>query len=67
LAALYRLSKLKGYAFLGYNSNGNNAYFVRRESRNAKGQLNYTSGEDRLRKIKGLPVINVVTGKEETL
>jgi hypothetical protein len=31
LAALCRLAKLKGYAFVGCNSNGVNAFFVRRD------------------------------------
>lgn len=31
LAALQDLAKAKGYAFIGCNSNGNNAYFVRNE------------------------------------
>jgi hypothetical protein len=35
LPALYQLSYLKGYAFVGSNSAGNNAYFVRRDKLNA--------------------------------
>lgn len=31
LAALVALSEKKGYAFVGCNSNGNNAYFIRRD------------------------------------
>jgi hypothetical protein len=31
LAALYQLGKAKGYAFIGCNSAGNNAYFVRQD------------------------------------
>ena len=35
LRALYQISHLKGYAFVGSNSAGNNAYFVRRDKLNA--------------------------------
>lgn len=35
LRALYRLSLAKGYAFIGCNGAGNNAYFVRRDKLNA--------------------------------
>lgn len=34
LRALHRLSEQKGYAFIGCNSAGNNAYFVRRDKLN---------------------------------
>jgi len=34
LSALHRLSAQKGYAFIGSNSAGNNAYFVRRDKLN---------------------------------
>jgi hypothetical protein len=34
LPALHRLSEKKGYAFIGCNSAGNNAYFVRRDTLN---------------------------------
>ena len=34
IGALYELSKEKGYAFIGCNSAGNNAYFVRRDKLN---------------------------------
>ncbi len=34
LRALYQLSVSKGYAFIGCNSSGNNAYFVRRDKVN---------------------------------
>lgn len=36
LAATIFLANKKGYAFVGCNSNGNNAYFVRREKLNSK-------------------------------
>jgi hypothetical protein len=38
-----------------------------RESRDAQGRLTYFTGEDRLKVIKGLPVVNVETGLEEPL
>lgn len=87
IKALHFLAKEKGYAFIGCNSAGNNAYFVRRELLNenvnevilekgfvlskfresniGKKELNYVSGEDRAKIIKGLPVYNVVTNSIE--
>ena len=38
-----------------------------RESRDKDGNLSFLRGEDRLNEIKGLPVLNVVTGLEESL
>ncbi len=38
-----------------------------RESRDISGNLNYLRGEERLEAIKGLPVLNVLTGMEEKL
>jgi hypothetical protein len=38
-----------------------------RESRDLNGNLNYLRGDERLQEIKGLPVINVLTGLEEKL
>lgn len=38
-----------------------------RESRDKDGNLSFLRGEDRLSKIKGLPVLNVLTGVEENL
>jgi hypothetical protein len=38
-----------------------------RESRDVDGNLNFLRGEDRLNEIKGLPVLNVLTGAEEFL
>ena len=38
-----------------------------RESRDETGNLTYLTGEERLRAIKGLPVVNVETGKTENL
>jgi len=89
LAALVGLSEQKGYQFVGCNSAGNNAYFVRsdkindavmgisvkqgfqeskyRESRNARGQLDFKRGTERLQALSGLPVINVETNQLEEL
>lgn len=90
LAALHHLATKKGYALLGCNKAGNNAFFVRsdsmslvglpglspqeafvenkaREARNPDGTLNFAGAEKRRQIIKGLPVINVITGEEEAL
>ena len=89
LAALVRLSQRKGYAFVGCNSAGNNAYFVRRdrmnalvrelsvaegyvrscfrESRDAGGMLDFATGDARLERIRGLPVVDLDTGQVEPL
>ncbi|CAK0745407.1 conserved hypothetical protein [Gammaproteobacteria bacterium] len=88
LAALTHLAATKGYALIGSNSAGNNAYFLRtdllsdelremtvaaafvkpnfRESRNQRGRLNYLPYDLRQASIRGLPVINVVTGQIES-
>ncbi len=86
--ALKVLGARKGYEFLGTNSHGINAFFVRRDlfpqvegkiktrrawpsrhrdSRNAEGNLNFTSGMARYDLIKHMPVINVLTGERVTL
>jgi len=84
LPALHDLASTRGYAFIGCNSAGNNAYFVRRdklvapvqevaldrgfvmskyrESRGRDGQLTHLAGDDRLEHIRGLPVIDTLTG-----
>jgi hypothetical protein len=89
LKALHHLANRKGYGFIGCNSAGNNAFFVRkdklndmvkevsleegyvlskfRESRDVNGELNYLYGEDRLKVLKGLLVINIITNQIETL
>ena len=89
LPALEYLANLRGYAFIGCNSSGNNAYFVKkellndkvravsakegyfyskfRESRNEAGMLSYKGGSDRANLIKGMEVINVLTGASEKL
>jgi len=84
IKAITLLAKKKGYAFVGSNSNGNNAYFVRRdrlgklkelnvetgyveskyrESRNKAGSLTYVGGAERLKLIRNLKVVNVVSNK----
>lgn len=88
LPALCFLAATKGYNFIGSNSAGNNAYFVRkdkignlkslsakegyvvskfRDSRNEQGDLSFLSGNDRLEKIKGLSVFNVISKEMESL
>jgi hypothetical protein len=83
LPALCGLAQKKGYVFVGCNSNGNNAYFVRkdkagrvkqqtvesgyvksryRESRDAEGRFTYLSGDDRLKAIEHLAVIDLERG-----
>jgi hypothetical protein len=84
ISALRRLAGDKGYTFVGTNSNGVNAFFVRndlakgvlnnirrpvafpsrhRDSRDAEGRLTFTRGQDRLRLIEDLPVVDVSTGE----
>ena len=87
IAALTHLAKRKGYALVGGNSAGNNAYFVRadllgenlrevapsaafatpqfRESRDPHGRLDYLDFEQRQALIRGLPVVDVTSGKIE--
>lgn len=83
LKALCYLGNQKGYGFVGCNSNGNNAYFIKRdyisifqeldpdsafvnsrfrESRDVKGDLTYISGAERIESIRGMPVLNVISG-----
>ena len=54
--------KLSKLAINAINFNGHC-----RESRDVYGKLNYLRGEDRLKEIKGLPVLNVLTGTDEFL
>jgi hypothetical protein len=84
IAALQRLAEQKGYVFVGTNSNGINAFFVRkdlagavvsslsemkafpsrhRDSRDAKGELSFVPGTERLMLIAEMEVLNVETGK----
>lgn len=89
LPALTYLAEKKGYALVGCNSAGNNAYFVRRDllndrvrkqeigmafragrfrqGRTPKGRLSFLPREKELELIKGLQVINVITGSTELL
>lgn len=88
LPALCDLAIEKGYAFVGCNQAGNNAYFVKneklngltalsakegyvysrfRENRDQAGIMSFLDGVDREAVIKGLPVINTKTNKEEFL
>lgn len=83
LKALDAAGADKGYAFVGTNAAGNNAYFVRRdrlgklpemdvetsytpscfrESRGVSGELTYLSGDDRLRAIADMPLVDIITG-----
>lgn len=82
LKALCVLAEKKGYAFVGCNSNGNNAHFVRkdkvgkipvksvemgyvesrfRESRDINGSLTFLHGEQRIKAIKDMQVVDVPT------
>jgi len=87
LAALTMLARAKGYALVGTNSAGNNAYYVRgdlltdvlheielkdafttptfRESRDRRHRLDYLSYDRRQASIRGLPVLNVMSGDIE--
>ncbi len=89
LPALASLAKSKGYALVGTNKAGINAFFVRkdllcdsvremsvgeaftmshvRESLDETGEFSFLHGEDRLEAIRGMPVINTLTGKTEAL
>lgn len=83
LGALCHLARNKGYACVGSNRAGNNAFFVRadrrgdlpalaardgwvasrfRESRDVEGRLTFLSGDERLRAIADLPLVDVETG-----
>ncbi|QDT55848.1 hypothetical protein Pan44_38960 [Caulifigura coniformis] len=88
LSALVELGESRGYGFVGCNSAGNNAYFVKqplphglrvltpkegfvqakfRETRDASGQLLFKTSLEGLDLIRGLPVVDVRTGKTEAL
>lgn len=88
LGAFVHLAENKGYAFVGSNSAGNNAFFIRkdrlgniksktaeegyveskfRDSRNKDGELDFASGSERLEKIKGINVFDVVQNKMTSL
>lgn len=87
LAALTMLAEAKGYALVGTNSAGNNAYYVRRDllnhdlravvvadtftmptfrdSRDPQHRLDYLHYDQRQSSIRGLPVVNVASGRVE--
>lgn len=89
LQAINYVAVKKGYALIGCNNAGNNAYFLRRdllndkitevsveqgyieskyrESRNQDYSLSYLAGKERLKLIKGLDVLNVITNQIEKL
>jgi hypothetical protein len=88
LKALCLLGEQKGYVFVGSNSAGSNAFFVRkdfalnvsamdcqtgyvkskfRESRNERGHLTYVSGNDRIKLIENLRVIDVEQHNEKSV
>lgn len=85
LKAFYNIAKERGYTFVGTNSAGMNAFFVRndlaapfkavtpeevyqpsktRESRDKNGNLSFLTGEERIKEIKGMPVVITDTQKE---
>ncbi|MDB9456384.1 hypothetical protein [Dolichospermum circinale] len=85
LPALYYLGKEKGYSFIGCNSNGNNAYFIKTEHLGNIKSLNITEGfvnatfneycrdgqtirgDIKQEVIKGMPVYNTISMRNETL
>lgn len=88
LGALCHLALSKGYDFIGSNTAGNNAFFVKAslchglepltaaqgyiesrfaESRDKKGRLNYLRGAMRAESLRGLAVVNVMTGADEQI
>lgn len=89
LAAINYVAEKKGYALVGCNLAGNNAYFIRhdllnekvtrqavtqafkpskfRQARNKDYSLALFTPKDELSLIKGLPVVNVISGEIEVL
>lgn len=89
LSALTYIANKKGYALIGCNKNGTNAFFVRRDllngmiqeksikeafcedycrqSRDLNFNLSLVGGEDRIKMLKGLKVINVIDNSTEEL
>jgi hypothetical protein len=78
------LAERRGYCFVGCNSAGNNAFFVRkdvigklpvvsledgyvaskfRESRNEQNMLTFVSGENRIKLISAMSVIDLKSGQ----
>ncbi len=88
LKALCTLAEKKGYNFVGCDSFGTNAFFVRkdvaaevpavacekgyvknkvRESQDREGRLTFVPGDDRIKLIQDMPVVDVVTGKQKLI
>ncbi len=88
LQALCMLAEQKGYVFVGSNSAGSNAFFVRRdlssnvlttdcqtgfvkskarESRDKKGRLTFVSGDDRIKLIENLKVVDLEKHTEKLI
>jgi hypothetical protein len=88
LNALCTLAERKGYKFVGCDSFGTNAFFVRndvagnltaltcevgyvknkvRESQDRDGRLTFVSGDDRVKLIADMPVVDVLTGKQKLI
>jgi hypothetical protein len=84
LGALSMLAERRGYFFVGCNSAGNNAFFVRkdvignlpvvslekgyvaskfRESRDEQNRLTFVSGENRIKLIGAMSVIDLKSGQ----
>ena len=84
LGALCMLAEKRGYFFVGCNSAGINAFFVRkdvignlrvmsldegyvvskfRDSRDEKNKMSFVSGEDRIKLIESMNVVNLKTGQ----
>lgn len=88
LKSLCVLAEKKGYTFVGCDSFGTNAFFVRndvagnvkavtceegyvknkvRESMDRQGGLTFVSGDDRIKLIHDMPVVDVTTGKQKLI
>lgn len=88
LGAFLKWAEQNGYYYMGSNSAGNNAFFVRkdcisaemvpanahifvesryRESRGKGGELTYLRGGERLACIKDMELVNVETGRMDTI
>ena len=88
LGAFKAWAEKKGYYFVGTNSTGHNAFFVRkdsiskelvdginkefrdskyRESKDKNGKLTFLRGKERLMEIKEMPLVDLVTGKQEKI
>lgn len=88
ILAFCDLAQEKGYSFVGSNSAGNNAYFVKneflkgltplsakegyveskfRQSRDENGNLNFLNPEQQINILKGLPIYNTRSKKNEII